>query len=103
VPESELYKRGKALLKELGNPSGLSVEATKAYVGGGALPESNIPSIGIVFSKPFKATTLMRKFRMMTPPIIGRIDNERFILDLKAVADDELDLLRDSIKKIIKG
>jgi hypothetical protein len=40
---------------------------------------------------------------MMTPPVIGRIDNERFILDLKAVADDELALLRDSIKKIIKG
>jgi L-seryl-tRNA(Ser) seleniumtransferase len=103
VPESKLYEKGKGLLKELGNPSGLSVEATKAYVGGGALPESNIPSIGIVFSEPFKATTLMRKFRMMTPPIIGRIDNERFILDLKAVADDELALLRDSIKKIIEG
>ena len=103
VPESELYKRGKALLKELGHPSGLSVDATKAFVGGGALPESNIPSIGIVFSEPFKATTLMRKFRMMDPPVIGRIDNERFILDLKAVADDELALLRDSIKIIIKG
>jgi L-seryl-tRNA(Ser) seleniumtransferase len=103
VSESELYKKGKTLLKELGYPSGLSVEATKAYVGGGALPESNIPSIGIVFSEPFKATTLLRKFRMMNPPVIGRIDNERFILDLKAVADDELTLLRDSIKKIIKG
>ncbi|TET94649.1 MAG: L-seryl-tRNA(Sec) selenium transferase [Candidatus Zixiibacteriota bacterium] len=103
VPESKLYEKGKALLKELGHPSGLSVEATKAYVGGGALPESNIPSIGIVFSEPFKATTLVLKFRMMTPPIIGRIDNERFILDLKAVADDELALLRDSIKIIIKG
>jgi len=102
VPESELYEKGKALLKELGHPSGLSVEATKAYVGGGALPESNIPSIGIVFSEPFKATTLMRKFRMMDTPVIGRIDNERFILDLKAVADDELTLLRDAIKKVIE-
>ncbi len=103
VPESELYRRGKALLSQLGTPQGLSMEATKAYVGGGALPQSNIPSIGIVFSKPFRATTLMRKFRLMTPPIIGRIDNERFILDLKAVADDELPLLRDSVKKVIKG
>ncbi len=103
VPEAELYERGKTLLKELGNPPGLSVEATKAYVGGGALPESNIPSIGIVFSEPFKAMTLLRKFRMLDPPVIGRIDNERFILDLKAVADDELPLLRNSIKKTIKG
>jgi len=102
VPESVLYKRGKALLKELGNPSGLSIEATKAYVGGGALPESSIPSVGIVFSQRYKATALMRRFRMMDPPVIGRIDNERLILDLKAVGDDELKPLRDSIKKVIK-
>ncbi len=102
VPESELYRRGKALLKELGNPSGLSVEGTEAYVGGGALPESSIPSVGIVFSGPFRATTLARSFRMMKPPVIGRIEDERFILDLKTVTDDEMAALRDSIKKTIK-
>lgn len=102
VPEAELYERAKALLKELGNPAGLSVEVTKAYVGGGALPEANIPSVGIVFSVDYKATALMHRFRVMEPPVIGRIDNDRFILDLKAVAFGELEVLREAIKKVIK-
>lgn len=102
VPEAELYKRGKALLKELGNPPGLSVEATKSYVGGGALPEAGIPSVGIVFSSEFKATFLMQKFRHMNPPVIGRIEDDHFILDLKAVSVEQLEILRQSIEKVIK-
>ena len=102
VSESELHQRGTAILKELGNPAGLSVEATKAYVGGGALPEADIPSVGIVFSEDYKATALMRRFRLMDLPVIGRIDNDHFILDLKAVAWDELEVLRESIKRVIK-
>jgi len=101
IPESELYKRGKAVLKEAGNPSGVSVEATKAYVGGGALPESNIPSVGIVFSKELKAVDLISKFRNQTVPIIGRIDDDRFILDLKAVDAEDLPLIRQAITEIL--
>ncbi len=102
VPESELYQRGKAILKALGNPAELSLEATKACVGGGALPEANLPSVGIVFSPPYKATRLMREFRLMDPPIIGRIENDRFLLDLKAVLSDQLAIVREAIKRVLK-
>ena len=71
VPESELYKRGKAIQKNLDNPNGLSVEATKGYVGGGALPESDIPSVGIVFSDNYNANKLMKFFRDLEYPIIS--------------------------------
>ncbi len=101
VPESELYKRGKAVVKEAGNPPGVSVEATKSYVGGGALPESNIPSVGIVFSKEYKAVDLISRFRNQAVPIIGRIDDDRFILDLKAVDAEDLPLIREAITKIL--
>ena len=101
MAESVLYSRGKAILKNLGNPTGLSVEATKGYVGGGALPESHIPSVGICFSRDYKPTALVRKFRDMNPPIIGRIDDERFILDLRAVDEADLSLLEESIRSAI--
>jgi L-seryl-tRNA(Ser) seleniumtransferase len=101
VSESELYKRGKILLKNLGQPSGISVEATKAYIGGGALPESDIPSVAVVFSKPFNATTLFKKFKNMPQPIIGRIEDDRFYLDLKAIEQTDLNYLEKSIKKVI--
>ncbi len=101
VAESELYRRGKQILKKLGNPSGISVEATKAFVGGGALPEANIPSVGIIFSKDYKAGSLLKRFREMPVPIIGRIDNDRLILDLKAVDEVDLPRIEAAIKQVI--
>ncbi|MDF1544601.1 MAG: L-seryl-tRNA(Sec) selenium transferase [bacterium] len=101
VSESELYRRGKKIHGELGRPSSLSVEATRAFVGGGALPESDIPSVGIVFSDEFKATHLMKLFRQAAPPIIGRIENDRFILDLKAVDESQLAHIQTQIKKLL--
>ncbi|UCE23471.1 MAG: L-seryl-tRNA(Sec) selenium transferase [Candidatus Zixiibacteriota bacterium] len=101
LSESELYRRGKDLLKKLGNPRGISVEATGAYVGGGALPESSIPSVSIVFSPQFNATTLLKKFRDMPVPIIGRIDDDRLILDLKAVDETDLPYLTDAISSVL--
>jgi len=101
VSAAELYRRGKALLKGLGNPPGLSVEATRAYVGGGALPQASIPSVGIVFSPKFSATKLMRQLREMTMPVIGRIDEDRLILDLKAVDENDLAYLEKAIGQVL--
>jgi len=102
MPEAELYKRGKKLLADLGQPAGLSVEATGAFVGGGALPEAPIPSVGVVFSRDYKVTTLMRRFRELDPPIIGRIENDRFVLDLKAVDESDLPYLTRAVQVMLK-
>jgi L-seryl-tRNA(Ser) seleniumtransferase len=99
--ESELYERGRRLLEQLGRPDGLTVAATRAYVGGGALPEADLPSAGILFDARHRPTTLMNKFRRMDPPVIGRIENDRFVLDLKAVAEDELSTLSEAIGQAI--
>ncbi len=103
VPESELYRRAKRLLADLGDPPDLTTEATRAYLGGGALPQYHIPSVGIVFSGGYRAAVLMREFRALDPPVIGRIESDRFILDLKAVDRDELPLLRDAVKRRLRG
>jgi len=101
VDESELYRRGKGVLKAIGNPKGVSVEATRAFVGGGALPEASIPSVGLVFSAELGATKLLKKFRQMPIPIIGRIDDDRLILDLKAVDQDDFPLLESAIREVL--
>lgn len=101
VSESELYKRGKNIQKNIGTPSGISVEATKSYIGGGALPESDIPSVGIIFSETYNPNDLMRLFRGLEYPIIGRIEADRFVLDLKSVDQEDLPYLEISIKKIL--
>jgi L-seryl-tRNA(Ser) seleniumtransferase len=102
VSESELFRRARTLLKELGSPAGLLVEATEAYVGGGALPEASMPSVGIVFSDRFNAATLMSTFRSLDPPVIGRIEGDRFILDLKAVSAEEISTLGGAVKHVLQ-
>ena len=99
--ESELYRRGKELLQQLGNPSGLSLEASQAFVGGGALPESAVASVAICFDSAYKATTIERKFRQLDPPVIGRVENDRFLLDLRAILPEDWETLRGSIRLVI--
>ncbi len=101
VPVSDLYKHAKEMIKRLGNPEGVSVEATKAFIGGGALPESDIPSVAIVFGTVHNAESLMTKFRALAVPIIGRIEDDRFMLDLKAVDPTDLPIIEDAIRAII--
>ncbi|MBU8934409.1 MAG: L-seryl-tRNA(Sec) selenium transferase [candidate division Zixibacteria bacterium] len=102
IAESDLYQRGQKILSDLGHPSGLSVEATKAFVGGGSMPEADIPSVGIVFSTAYSATRLMRQFRNRSLPIIGRIENDQLILDLKAISENDLSILTTAIKEVIE-
>ncbi len=101
VGEADLYRRAKGLVARLGNPAGVSVEATKAYVGGGSLPEAHLPSVGIVFSPDYRPTDLIRRFRELPLPVIGRVEADRFILDLKAVAEEDLETLENSIREIL--
>lgn len=101
--ESELYKRGKKLLKQIGRPEGVTIEATQAFIGGGALPERTVPSVGIIFSEMFNARKLSNQFRRLDTPVIGRIVDSQFVLDLKALATEDLELLAASIKKVLKN
>ncbi len=100
ISESELYEVGKSIQKNLKN-NNISVEATKGFVGGGALPEADIPSVGIIFSNKLSPNKLMKEFQGLEIPIIGRIDNDRYILDLKAVEKSDITYLEQSIKKIL--
>jgi L-seryl-tRNA(Ser) seleniumtransferase len=102
IAESKLYDRGKKILRDLGNPAGLSVEATKSFVGGGSMPEQHIPSVGIVFSSDYAPNETQVAFRNLTSPILGRIEQDRFILDLRAVFESEVPELLSGIRQVLK-
>ncbi len=103
TPESVLYKRGKDILSKLNNKPDISLEATKSLMGGGSLPEAEMPSVGLVFSQEYNANKLSKTFRELNLPILGRVEKEQFIIDLKAIDEDDLPYLIDSINNIIAG
>lgn len=69
---------------------GSKVLESSAYVGGGSLPESAIPSVAIALSPRGGADAAAQTLRHAPTPIIGRIDEGRLLLDLRTIfpADD---------------
>jgi len=44
---------------------------------------------------------LSEKFRKLRPPVIGRIEDEKFVLDLRTVFPEQDDLMVESIHKVL--
>ena len=79
---------------------GIEVEVVPAEstVGGGSLPGERLPTTALALtSRPARATELLRRLREHAPPVIGRIDQERVLLDPRTVLPDEDDALLDAV------
>jgi L-seryl-tRNA(Ser) seleniumtransferase len=81
----ELRRRCAAYVNAI--PGAVAVESD-AYVGGGALPQTRVPSIAIAVPTQ-NADALAVKLRTESPPIVGRIDEGRVMLDLRTIAPDD--------------
>jgi L-seryl-tRNA(Ser) seleniumtransferase len=101
-PLSELRQMASKVLKLAGDPDGVKIVKTPAYVGGGSMPEQAIPSVGLEFDPSHKATRMMTLFRRGPTPIIGRIEDECFILDMKAIDPADLSRIARATKKALK-
>ncbi|MFH1156783.1 MAG: L-seryl-tRNA(Sec) selenium transferase [Pseudomonadota bacterium] len=80
-----------ALLQEtLGNLAALSQADLSSRTGGGAYPELSLPSRCITIAPhTISAARLEQKLRLGTPSIIGRIENDRYIIDPRTIQPGE--------------
>jgi L-seryl-tRNA(Ser) seleniumtransferase len=63
---------------------------TDAVFGGGTTPERSIPSVAISLSDPERsADSLSARLRHGSPPVVGRVQGRRLILDFRTVFPDE--------------
>ena len=77
-----------ALQVALGDGYRVSLEDSTSQIGSGALPTEELPTKVIaVESEHLSAERLAERFRAARPPIVGRIKDDRFLLDLRTVAD----------------
>ena len=88
----ELERAGRAIVPvlsaALGEGFAVSLEAATAQIGSGALPTEEIPTkVVVVTHATLGAEAVARRFRQARPPIIGRINDGRFLLDLRSVTD----------------
>ncbi len=95
VPQDDLKKRARRLLarlrRELKGKCDVTMASTMSRVGGGALPEFNIESWAIVLAPlEMSLNTMEQRLRTLPIPIIGRIEKDRFLLDVRTLQEREL-------------
>ncbi len=95
---AELRERAKRYAERI---SGARAIETHAYVGGGSLPESAIPSIGIALRPQRGATAAAEALRRAPMPIIARIDEGELVLDLRTVFANDDEIVIAALQKLI--
>jgi L-seryl-tRNA(Ser) seleniumtransferase len=83
-----------------GHPQVKSIEVveTQATMGGGSIPTQHLPSVAVALTgKTMKVDQLSRAFREASTPVIGRVQDSQFLLDLKTVQPTEDRLLIEAL------
>ena len=75
---------------------------TSGAVGGGTFPGVELPSRAVALSSP-DASALARALRAGEPPVLGRIVDDRLLLDLRTVLPGQEDELVTSVAQALTG
>jgi L-seryl-tRNA(Ser) seleniumtransferase len=91
----------KKLVVEIGANCEIKIEGCESQIGGGSLPLERIESFALMF-KPLSMTTasLEKQLRHMDTPIVGRIVNDYFLIDLRTVLEGEDEIILQAFRKI---
>jgi L-seryl-tRNA(Ser) seleniumtransferase len=69
----------------------MKIVPTISKVGGGALPEFGLDSWAVDLEPlQMKLNVFEHRLRKLPVPLIGRIENDRFLLDVRTVQDREI-------------
>jgi L-seryl-tRNA(Ser) seleniumtransferase len=102
-----IKKKAQRILRRLGGVTKLhdciQLQKTVSRVGGGAMPEHGLESWALVL-KPGEtgASNLEKWFRELPVPLILRIEDEKMIIDLRTILEDDIPLLIDILKSYLK-
>ncbi len=100
VTKESLKTRGGKIIKQV-NIKTISVKESQSFLGGGALPQQSLPTYVLSFNSALAPEILAEKFRKFKPPIIGRIEDERFVLDLRTIFPEQDDVVIESVRQVL--
>lgn len=107
MDSNELANRANRLADDLSAIGGPRLEINpvelSSKAGGGALPLLELPSKCLrIKIQGLSANKLERNMRRNTPPIIGRIENDAYVIDPRTLLDDDLPIIRSAFEKLLK-
>jgi L-seryl-tRNA(Ser) seleniumtransferase len=78
----------------------VNVVGCASAVGGGSLPGETLPSYAIALNGA-QPDALARALRCATPPVIGRIAEDRLLLDMRTVLEEQEPALVEAVRAVL--
>lgn len=97
--KEQMHKEAATLLYLLGNNPIFKIKEGETFVGGGSLPGHKIPTVCIIVEDQAKKAEANLK-ALREYGIIGRIESDAVVIDLKSVDEDELQIIAEGLNKI---
>lgn len=77
------------------------VRPSTARAGGGSLPTENLPSRCVAIrSTTLSAAALERRLRAASPPLIGRVEEDHFLMDVRTLQEGEEDIIAATFQSL---
>lgn len=98
----ELEQRARSLVESIESSSArFELIAGESTLGGGAGPTSMFPTTLIAITHPDKsAQDIEHQLRTFSTPVIARISEDKVLLDLRTIFDDQLRALGEALKTL---
>jgi L-seryl-tRNA(Ser) seleniumtransferase len=90
----ELKRRAERVSAAIGGV----VREGESPIGGGSTPDQVLPTWVVELDVP-NANAFEKRLRATEPPVVARIEREKIVLDMRTVADTEIDALVKAIAK----
>jgi len=101
ISEDALRLRAEKLKIEIEkNGDTVEILKTKSVAGGGAVPGLELKSYAIVLKNTVSAEKLDKKLREQSVPIIGRIENDRLLLDVRTIFEDDFEYVANAVANV---
>lgn len=106
VSMDELHEKALLLetkLKQIGLCDNIQAKTSEGFAGGGTLPDQQMPTWVVDFSSSnINTQTLSNQLRTAEPSLFTRIKDDKIVLDLRTLRDDEIDITVQVILNCLK-
>ncbi len=104
IPAEDLRRRCEALQREIkADDLEISVVPVRSVIGGGTTPDATLNSFALSIRHRVKTPSqILAALRTQTPPVIGRVQEDRVLLDLRTVPPDEDEVLCRAVRGAFK-
>ena len=97
MPADQIKSRCETLLSQFDQQQPIELVSCESQVGGGSIPGSSLASFGLRLTG-YPAHRLAQRLREGPPAIQARVNDDSVLIDLRTVADDELNPLAEGIR-----